>query len=250
MTTFIKAELMKMKSSLAKNLLLAIPFFFLLFAIFSSIYAEQQSNTNIFLAIMFNLWPIFFLPIGVAMACGININLEKRSGNYKSALSNNIPLAKLLFSKIISMVIYQCISSVLVIIVAILGSLLINKEFPIIPQVIFVTLLTTIASLPLIPFSLILGQYVGAIITTLISLVGSFGSVFIALKSYFWVLPWGSMLRVPAETIGIHPNGTLMESFNQVPDFYTLAIAMLVSVIYFVGLTWFSILLFKRKRSV
>ncbi|MDF9763766.1 hypothetical protein OKW24_005662 [Peribacillus simplex] len=31
MTTFIKAELMKMKSSLAKNLLLAIPF--LLFAV-------------------------------------------------------------------------------------------------------------------------------------------------------------------------------------------------------------------------
>lgn len=48
MSNFIQAELLKMKSSLSKKLLLAIPIFFLAFAIFSNIYAEQQPSTNVF----------------------------------------------------------------------------------------------------------------------------------------------------------------------------------------------------------
>ncbi|MFC0612477.1 lantibiotic immunity ABC transporter MutE/EpiE family permease subunit [Scopulibacillus daqui] len=195
----------------------------------------------------YNLWPIFFLPIGLAMSCCININMEKRCGHYKGLLSNNLPESKIWYSKIISIVIYQCISSLLVIIVATLGSLIINKEFPNIPQLIFTTIFITIASLPLIPLCLILCQYVGVIITILLSLVGSFGSVFIALKSYFWILPWGNMMRVSAETMGINPNGTPMDNFNKIPDFYVLAIIILVSIVYFIVLSMLSMLVFKRK---
>lgn len=107
-----------------------------------------------------------------------------------------------------------------------------------------------IVALPLIPFSLIVSKYIGVLMTTLINLIGAVGSVFIALKSYFWVLPGGSMLRVPAETMGIHPNGTPIENFNLVPDFHVLAIAMGVSVVYFLILMWLSNKIFKRKMYI
>lgn len=247
MSSFIQAELLKMKSSLAKKLLLVIPIFFLIFAFFSNTFAEQQPSTNVFLIIVYNLWPIFFLPIGLAMACGININQEKKSGDYKNVLSNNISLSNLFTSKVFTILIYQCISAVLVATASILGSLLIYKELPNIPQIIITTILIVIVALPLIPLSLILSHYFGVLMIILLNLVGSFGSVFIALESYFWALPWGSMLRVPAETMGIHPNGTPIENFNLIPDFSVLAIALLTGIGYFLILTWLSIKIFKRK---
>lgn len=247
MSSFIQAELLKMKSSLSKKLLLVIPIFFLIFAFFSNTFAEQQPSTNVFLIIVYNLWPIFFLPIGLAMACGMNINQEKKSGDYKNVLSNNISLPNLFTSKVFTILIYQCISAVLVATASILGSLLIYKELPNIPQIIITTILIVIVALPLIPLSLILSHYFGVLMIILLNLVGSFGSVFIALKFYFWALPWGSMLRVPAETMGIHPNGTPIENFNLIPDFYVLAIALLTGIGYFLILTWLSIKIFKRK---
>ncbi|WP_156857484.1 lantibiotic immunity ABC transporter MutE/EpiE family permease subunit [Oceanobacillus sp. AG] len=250
MSNFIQAELLKMKSSLSKKLFLAIPIFFLAFAIFSNIYAEQQPSTNVFLTIVYNLWPIFFLPVGLAMACSMNINQEKIAGDYKNIFSNNISLSKMFFSKVVVITVYQCISAVSIAVVSILGSLLIYKELPIISQVIMTTAFIIIVALPLIPFNLIVSQFIGVLITSLINLIGAVGSVFIALKSYFWILPWGSMLRVPAETMGIHPNGTHIESFNLVPDFHVLAIAMGASVVYFLILIWLSNKIFKRKMYI
>lgn len=250
MASYIQAELLKMKSSLSKKLFIVIPIIFLLFAVFSNIYAEQQPSTNVFLTIIYNLWPIFFLPAGLAMASGINVAQEQRSGNYKNALSNNMSLSKLFFSKIIAILLYQSISAVLVAMTAVVGSLIIYQELPNIPQVLITTFFIIIVTLPLIPFCLILSQYTGAIMTTLIILVGSVGSVLIALRSYFWVLPWGSTLRVPAETMGIHPNGTPIENFNLIPDFYVLAIALGSSIVYFIIFTWMSTKIFKRKLYV
>src|SRR5699024_3361876 len=247
MASFIQAELLKMKSSLSKRLFIVIPIFFLLFAVFSNIYAEQQPSTNVFLTIIYNLWLILFLTVCLAMACGIIINQEKKSGNYKIVLSNNIPLSKIFFSKVVAVLTYQIISAILLIIAAILGSLLIYGELPNTPQIIITTAFILIVTLPLIPFCLFLSQYIGSVLTTLVNLACSVGSVFIALKPYFWIFPWGSMLRVPAETTGINPNGTPMENFNLIPDFYVLAIALLAGIIYFLVLTWLSTKMLKRK---
>lgn len=101
MSNFIQAELLKMKSSLSKKLLLAIPIFFLAFAIFSNIYAEQQPSTNVFLTIIYNLWPIFFLPVGLAMACGMNINQEKKLVIIKTFCQTTYLYPKCFFLKLL-----------------------------------------------------------------------------------------------------------------------------------------------------
>lgn len=247
MFSFTKAELMKMNSSWSKYLFIGIPIFLLLFSIFTSGFAQNnQFNINLFFIVVYNQWPIFFLPAGLALACGININLEKRSGNYKGVLSNHLPLSKLWYSKIAAIATYQCISSFLVIIITILGSLIMNKEFPNVSQVVLTTLLITVASLPLVPLYLIIGQYIGTTITFIFSVIGSIGSAAIGLKSYFWILPWGNMLRVPAEMVGVNPNGTPMETYH-IPNLNILAIAIVVSILYFFVLSLLSGWLFKRK---
>ena len=69
-----------MKASTSKRILLFIPLFFLLFSIFTVMFATGQGTYNVFLVQVFNQWPLIFLPIGLAIACSSNIGIEKKSG--------------------------------------------------------------------------------------------------------------------------------------------------------------------------
>src|SRR5699024_12722611 len=105
-----------------------------------------------------NLWPLIFLPISQAIASSLNINLEKNSGNYIAIISSNLSLSKMWCSKIINMVGYQFVSGMIVIIIAVGGSLLTFNDMPNITNIAYTTLLFTLAFLSLIPFNCMLSQ--------------------------------------------------------------------------------------------
>src|SRR5699024_11194403 len=139
----------------------------------------------------------------------MNIRLEKRSGYYKFIVSNNLSLAKTWYSKIFSLMNYQLLSSLFMIVVAAGGSMLIFHEVPDLMKIIKTTFLITIVALPLIRFNYIVAQYFGTIITVGANLLGIFISViWLAPFSIFWLLPWSAMLRFPAVTMSINPIGT------------------------------------------
>src|SRR5690606_26513989 len=147
---------------------------------------------------IFNQWPLVFLPIGLAIACSLNIGLEKKSGNYKGIITNNLSLSKMWYSKIINMSIYQLFSSLLIILVAIGGSILIYSEIPDVSRVIYTTILITLAALPLVPFNFILSEYYSTVVVIITNLLGAMISViWLAPQSTFWLTPWANMLRIP-----------------------------------------------------
>lgn len=248
MTGYLKAESLKMKGSISIRLLLFIPLFFWLFAIYTSFFVTKSGSFNAYLALIFNLWPLVFLPIGQAIACSLNISLEKKSGNFKSIISNNLSLSKTWYSKIINMVGYQLLSSIIIVLIAVGGSLFTFKEMPNIFTIIYTTFLITLSFLPLIPFNLILSQYFGTIITVITNLLGALISVvWLAPYSIFWLTPWGNMLRIPAATMGIHPNGTQIETGSPLLDSSILGISFASSIIYFVLLSILLAVVFKKK---
>src|SRR5699024_1245538 len=152
MIGYLKAERIKLKASTSKKILLVIPLFFLFFSLFTVLFISQEgASFNAYLAIVFNQWPLVFLPIGLAIACSMNIRLEKKSGSYQSIISNNLSLAKTWYSKIFSLMNYQLLSSLFMIVVATGGSILIFHEVPDLMGIINTTILITIAALPLIP---------------------------------------------------------------------------------------------------
>src|SRR5699024_7617087 len=137
---------------------------------------------------IFNLWPLIFLPISQAIACSLNINLEKNSGNYVFVISNNLSMTKIWYSKIVNMVGYQFLSGIIVIIIAVGGSLLTFKDMPNISNIAYTTLLITLAFLPLIPLNFVLSQHFGTITTVITNLIGTFISViWLAPYSMFWL---------------------------------------------------------------
>lgn len=245
---YLKAERIKMKATLPKRLLIIIPFFFFVFSLFTTLFITQSGTFNGYLAQIFNQWPLVFLPIGLAIACSLNIGLEKKSGNYKGIITNNLSLSKMWYSKIINMSIYQLFSSLLIILVAIGGSILIYSEIPDVSRVIYTTILITLAALPLVPFNFILSEYYSTVVVIITNLLGAMISViWLAPQSTFWLTPWANMLRIPAATMGIHPNGTSIEPENSLRDPSVLGISIAVSLIYFVILFFLSAIAFKKR---
>jgi len=248
MIEYLKAESIKMKASVSKRILLFVPLFFLLFSIFTVLFANQQGTFNVFLAQVFNQWPLLFLPIGLAIACSSNIGLEKKSGNYKAIIANDFSLSKTWYSKVLNMAGYQGLSSFIIIVIALVGSLLIYSEFPDIINILYTTFLITLVALPLIPFNLILSQYFGMVITVTANFIGAIISViWLAPNETFWLTPWANMLRIPAATMGIHPNGTSIEAGSSLHNSSILGLSVVVSILYFISLLILSTFIFKKK---
>lgn len=248
MTGYLKAERLKMKGSISLRLLLFIPLCFWLFAIYTSLFVTKSGSFNAYLALIFNLWPLVFLPIGQAITCSLNTSLEKKSGNYKLITSNNLSLSKTWYSKIINMAGYQLLSSIIIIVIGVGGSLFTFNEMPDVLNIIYTTFLITLAFMPLIPFNFILSQYFGTIITVITNLLGALISViWLAPYSTFWLTPWGNMLRIPAATMGIHPNGTQIEAGSLLLDSSILGISTASSIVYFVLLSILFTVVFKKK---
>ncbi|WP_068677807.1 lantibiotic immunity ABC transporter MutE/EpiE family permease subunit [Oceanobacillus sp. Castelsardo] len=248
MTGYLRAESLKMKGSISIRLLLFIPLCFWLFGIYTSLFVTKSGSFNAYLALIFNQWPLVFLPIGQAIACSLNISLEKKSGNYKTIISNNLSLSKAWYSKIINMVGYQLLSSIIIIVIALGGSLFTFNEMPNVLNIIYTTFLITLAFLPLIPFNFVLSQYFGTIPTVITNLLGALISViWLAPYSTFWLTPWGNMLRIPAATMGIHPNGTQIETESPLLDSSILGISTVSSIVYFVLLSILFNVVFKKK---
>ena len=248
MIEYLKAENIKMKASVSKRILLFIPFFFFLFSIFTLLAADQEATINVFLIQVFNQWPLLFLPMGLAIACSLNIALEKKSGDFKTLKVNNLSLTKTWYSKNLNMAGYQSLSAVFIIIVALVGSMLTYGELPDISNIVYTTFLITVAALPLIPFNFILSQYYGMIVTVTTNVLGFvISGIWLATSSKFWLTPWGNMLRIPAATMGIHPNSTWIEKDNPLHDSSILGLSVTVSIIYFILLLVVFAVLFKKK---
>lgn len=249
MIGYLETEHLKMKATISKRLLLFIPFFFLGFSIFTSLFVTQSGTFDIYLAQIFNQWPLLFLPVGLAIACSSNISLEKKSGNYKGIISNHLSLSKMWQAKIINMIFYQIASSFLIIVIAVGGSICIYREMPDVSNIIYTSLFITLAALPLIPFNFILSQYFSTVFTIITNLSGALISViWFAPHSTFWLTPWAMMLRIPAATMGIHPNGTYIEPGSSLRDLsIILELSLVISLISFVSLFFLSTFSFKKK---
>lgn len=248
MIGYLKAEKIKLKSSTSKRILLMIPLFFLIFSLFTVLFMSREGTFNGYLAQIFNQWPLGLLPIGLAIACSLNIGQEKKSGDYKIIIANRLSLTKTWNAKVINIAYYQLISSIIIIIVAIGGSTVVYGKIPDIFNIIYTTALITLASLPLIPFNFIVSHFFGTIITTIMNLLGAFISVvWLAPYRDFWVTPWGNMLRIPAATMGIHPNGTSIEPGDSLRDTSILVTSVIISVTYFVLFTMITTVFLKKK---
>ncbi|SUL36569.1 lantibiotic protection ABC transporter permease subunit, MutE/EpiE family protein [Staphylococcus aureus] len=112
--------------------LLISPLVFLCFAIFTVLFAKSNTGTansvSPYITLLFNIWPIAFIPIVLCMACNSLFKIEMRNKSFNYYLSNNWSITKEIRAKIFILSIAFLVHCFLVFIIAYIGDLIINPH--------------------------------------------------------------------------------------------------------------------------
>lgn len=230
----ITAELIKYKRSFAKKLALIAPLFFVLYGAIIALNLPEQTKISwdLVLSIIFNWWPVIFVPIGIGLLCTLAENREKKAGNYRSLLANHIRLSNLWFSKIIAIGYYMLISSVVLIFATLATGLwTAGGNIPLV-TIIGASLLIWLVSLSLIPMHLFTAARFGVLASLLLGFIGLLAGVLAADQPYWFFIPWSWAIRLMCPVIGVHPNGILLGADDPLLDHSVIPIGIIASLLW------------------
>lgn len=234
-----KIELLKFKNSSAMYTLFLSPLLFLVFAIFTSLFAQQspnKSDISPYVSITFNLWPFFIIPIISCIVANSFINMEIQNHLFNYYKGNNWSINKTIKNKIMITIIGFAIHSLIMFIIALLGDFLVGGNY-INPFLLLITILLIFyTSLPLIPLNFILVKNLGVFVSIFLNIMLSIVSIItLTLTKVYWLIPWANIGRIPLITLSLHPNGTVLSKNNEYfNDLNSLLIVLISSTIYFI----------------
>jgi ABC-2 type transport system permease protein len=243
----IAAERLKYKRSFAKKLALVAPLFFALYGAVIRIYLPDQTKLpwDLLLSMIFNWWPVLFIPIGIALLCTLAEIREKKAGNYRSLRANHISFVKLWYSRIAVIGFYLLLSSIVLMMAALAaGGLTSGGALPL-AEVVGASLLIWLVSLSLIPIHLFAAARFGAFAGLALGPAAMFAGVLAAPQSYWLFVPWSWPIRLMCPVIGVHPNGVMLDPGDPLLDPSVIPaglVASLLGLAVFSALTayWFS----------
>ncbi len=246
MMNYLQSELIKYKRTFTKKLIILAPLFFVLQALPQKLLmpANYLRPWQLITNLVFNWWPVIFLPLGIALFASLIDSQEKKSGNYRSLRAHNISSFYLWVNKFAGMAVYTFLSTIVLFVSVVLAGLITAKGA--VPWgIITASTLSWIVSLTLIPLQLWAATWKGMFFSMAIGFAGMLAGVFAAAKSYWIALPWSWATRLMSPIIGVHPNGLLLEIDDPLRDASVLPIGIGLSLVVFVAATiitafWFS----------
>jgi len=220
MRTMIVSEMLKTRRSFAKKLALAAPLFFALYGAVIRIYLPDQTKMpwDLLLGMVFNWWPVLFVPLGVALLCALAEYRERKAGNYRGIYSNNISLIKLWLGKIAAIGILLLMSTVvLIVVVSAVGWWTSSGDVPI-AKIVAASLLVWFAAFSLVPFHLFAAARFGVFGGLLSGIPAMLIGVLSADQPYWLFNPWSWPTRMMSPMVGVHPNGVMLHEGDLLLD--------------------------------
>ncbi|NLM38861.1 MAG: lantibiotic immunity ABC transporter MutE/EpiE family permease subunit [Firmicutes bacterium] len=247
MLSLFRVEHLKYKCTMTRRLMLMAPLFFIVMALPQSYFMPPDCvhSWNLVLGIVYNWWPVLFLPLGIALIAGLVVHQEKRAGGYRAALIHPISPAQLWLAKTVIMS-YQLLLATVVLVGAALVSGMITKAGPV-PwrKLLLGGMLLWVTSLPLIPIQLWAAEMLGFIGSMAVGTVGFAAGVWAAPAPHWIYYPWSWPIRMMCPLIGVHPNGTFLPPNDPLLNSGViplgLTLAVLVTIAFCLGgAFWFS----------
>lgn len=249
MISYIKTELMKEKRSANFKLGVIVPIIFVLFNIaMVSLMGKSPEGKSYILATSFNWYPFLILPIVLSLLV-VNISGKEKSEHIVLQKSKNLSFAKMELAKNIIIVAELftiiVVSTILMFTVA---TFFLGERISL-SQLIMATICLFIGSLPVVVLSfLIYGLIKKKAILILFNFVLTFPSAVIAVTNNWILFPWSYNLRMLSPVVGVHPNGTFLDTGSELMNMETTYLGLFLSIaVYAVVLTLN--LLIKNKRS-
>jgi ABC-2 type transport system permease protein len=247
MMNIIKSEFLKYNRTFTRKLIILAPLFFVLYALPQKLFmpADYMRPWQLLTDIVYNWWPVIFIPLGIALFAALVESQEKKAGNYRSLRAHNISPSSIWVGKITAMAGHTLIATV-VLIIAIIISGLITAGGAIPWLKIFAGGFTVwLVSLPLIPLQLWAATWKGIFFSMATGFMGLVAGVAAAANSYWVYVPWSWSTRLMCPIIGVHPNGTLLDASDPLRDSSVIPIGITLGVVAFIIFTvltsiWFS----------
>lgn len=250
MIPMIKSEFLKYKRTFMSKLIVLAPLFFVIYALPQKLFmpADYLRPWQLLLDLVYNWWPVIFIPLGIALFAALVELQEKKAGNYRGLRARDISPAFLWVSKIIAMAGYMFLAT-LVLILAILISGLITAGGAIPWLKIFAGgFVTWLSALSLIPIQLWAATWKGTFFSMAIGFVGLIVGIAAATQPYWIYVPWSYAIRLMCPIIGVHPNGTLLEAGDPLTSSSVIPIGILLAILVFIVTTLISAVWFGKRE--
>jgi len=250
MMQILRAESLKYRRTFTRRLVLSAPLFFILLAFLVKILIPQNlmRTWQLLLILIYNWWPVLFIPIGIALFAALVASQEKRAGNYRNVKVHLLSPSLIWAGKMIMMALHTLLAT-LVLIVAVLISGLIAAEGEVPWTEIFAGgFALWVTSLVLIPIQLWAATWKGTLLSMGVGLIGMIAGVLSAPKTYWIYVPWSWPTRLMAPIIGVHPNGIPLEASDPLRDPSAIPIGIGLSLATFILFTLLTAMWFQRRE--
>ncbi|MGG0901096.1 lantibiotic immunity ABC transporter MutE/EpiE family permease subunit [Bacillus subtilis] len=226
MINYMKAENLKFKRTFSRKMIILVPLLNIGFSFLM--------NIQFFVPGTFNWWSIIFMPVMIALFCSLSHQKEKKASNYNGTYSLPIDLGRLWYSKIVIIMIYSLLSQIVFLVFMLLMGFVIADFAIVTLSTIAASLLLWVTSLWQIPLCLFVAKKWGLTIAVMLNLIGTLVlGIMPASRSFWWFIPWSWPIRMMCPTIGIHPNGLLLEKNDPLLSWMVVPPAILISILLF-----------------
>lgn len=248
MLDLIASESLKYRRSFSKKLVIGAPLFFILFAclIRTQVSTSHITKWQLYLTMVFNWWPMLFMPIGIALLCVLGETREKKAGGYRSLLANNISVPQFWLSKIVVLALQLLLTSAILVAAVLFAGLILDLGTPPVGTIMESSAIVWLTCLSLIPLELFFAAWIGTAAAILVGIVGSVVGVLAASKSYWAFVPWSWPVRLMCPVVGVNPNGVPMEANSPLWSAAVIPVGIAVSLGFLLVTAAFTALWFSK----
>lgn len=246
----LQSELIKYKRTFIRKLMLLFPLFFVLQALPQKLFmpTDYLRPWQLITDLVFNWWPVIFLPLGMGLLAALVDAQEKKAGNYRSLRAHNTPPMFIWINKVVALGIHTLFATLVLAVSALLAGLITAKGPVPLTEIITASIVSWIASLVVIPIQLWAATWKGMFFSMTLGFAGMLAGVFTAAQSYWMVVPWSWATRLMCPIIGIHPNGLILEAADPLRDASVIPIGIGLSLMMFIAITVITALWFRNRE--
>ena len=227
MVNYLQSENLKYKRTFSRKFIVIAPLFFILYAIFTM--ANMGTENNYFTIMVFNWWPLIFMPLGSALLCSLSDAKEKKAGNYRGLRSHNVKGIGLWLSKIAIISFYTFLSSIMLITVVFLSGFLSQGNAATFFKICEASIVIWITSVGLVPVYLFLSTWLGTVASIGSALIGLAAGVIMASGPSWIFMPWSWPLRLMCPIVHVNPNGAPLQAGDLLMNPSVIPMGIIVS---------------------
>lgn len=254
MLNIIQSEFLKYKRTFKRKLILFAPLFFILIPLPQKLFMPENylRPWELLLAMVYNWWPVIFIPLGMALFAALVESQERKAGNYRGIRAHNISPSSIWNSKIIVMAIHSLFATLVLFVAIIISGLMTagtaSGDIP--WGKIFAGGVTIwLVSLTLIPLQLWAAAWKGTFASIVLGFLGMTAGVIAAPEPYWVYVPWSWATRLMCPIIGVHPNGIPLEASNPLMDPSVIPVGIALSLVFLIIFTIITSARFNRRET-